>query len=103
MFVVKRVCWFCHIFPEFIEEVCLLGYNVMWSGRSSLTFWRNILPSLLGLKNTQARNQQEVGSKQNSVVLYFPPAFLFSCMCYSLILKMGAVHFSDTLVNYQTK
>jgi hypothetical protein len=103
MFVVKPVCQFCCIFPEFIEDLWLLGYDAMWSGRSSLTFWRNILPPFLGLKNTRARIQQELGSKQNSVVFCLPPAFLVSCMCCSLILKMGTGWFSDTLVNYQTK
>lgn len=30
-----------------LEEFHILGYNTMWSGRSSLTFWRNLLPPSL--------------------------------------------------------
>jgi hypothetical protein len=43
-----------------IEELCLLGYNALQSGKSQPTFRRNMSPSYSGLKS-KPRNQNEAG------------------------------------------
>jgi hypothetical protein len=44
------------------KEYCLLGYDAMWSGRSVLTFKRNILSLASELKSAPCNQQAEQDS-----------------------------------------
>jgi hypothetical protein len=74
------------------EEHCLLGYNIVQSVESQLTFRMKMWPPFSVSKYNPSKYQ---GGKQ-------PPAFtLVSCSSYSSTLKMEAIFSSEISVNFQ--
>jgi hypothetical protein len=58
------------IFGDYLKyvEYCLLGYDIMSSGRSLPMFRRNALVPSSGLKSKPSRNHEEAGGKQRSTI-----------------------------------
>jgi hypothetical protein len=47
------------------DEFCHLWCNAISLNKSSLMFWRHMLPPSLGLKGRPSKEQQEAGGKQD--------------------------------------
>jgi hypothetical protein len=73
----------------FKEHFYLLGYNAVYSDENQLTLRRNISPTSSRSKNSREGNHNEAGSKRRLLLIY------------SLILKVKAIHSSETSIDIQ--